>query len=186
MANECSGVCRVAAKNKRTLDRLVKIMNYEDDEFFVSRCRQFEADGIGRKKNGLFVKNFFVTGANNCAGFFETDEDEKNLICVGYEKDAYGRRDFSRPIYGTAHLTNLVNLAEKLGFGIEMWTCEPGCGFSEHLTVDHEGNYNREVEDYTATYPNGEDGEPDYDSDPAEDYGFEDWGDFANADEIYG
>lgn len=186
MANECSGVCRVAAKDRGTLDRLVKIMNYDDGEFFVSRCRGFEATDEAREEEGLFVQQFYVNGAWNCARFFETDEDEKNLLCVGYEKDENGRKDFDRPIFGTAHLTNLVKLAEKLGFGIEMWTCEPGCGFSEHLTVDHEGNYNREVEDYTATYPNGEDGEPDYDSDPDEDYGFEDWGDFANADEIYG
>ena len=187
MANDCSGTVRVVAKSKETLDRLVKIMNYEDDEFFVSRCRGFEANGDAVEDDGFFVQDFSVDGAWNCARFFETDENEKELIVTGYEKNERGSSDFDKPIYGTAHLTNLVELAKKLGFGLELWSVEPGVGFTEHITLDHDGEYYCETGDYSAEYPLGEDGEPDEDAEPEEDYGFEDWGEHEMcSEEIYG
>ncbi len=187
MANDCSGTVRVVAKSKETLDRLAKIMTYEDKEYFVSRCRNFEANGEAFEEDGFFVQDFSVDGAWNCARFFETDENEKELLVKGYEKKADGLLDFEKPIYGTAHLTNLVELAKKLGFGMELWSVEPGVGFSEHITLDHEGEYYYETGDYSAEYPLGEDGEPDEDAEPDEDYGFEDWGVHNEyPEEIYG
>lgn len=188
MANESSGVCRVAAKDKSVFGRLVKIMNYKDDEFFVSRCRGFRASGDCRidEESGLFVQDFLVSAAWNCGRLFDTDEKRDELIVLGYEKDENGHEDFERPVYGTAYLTNLAEIAKRLDFGMELWAAEFGTELSEHITLDHDGEWCCEVGDASLEYPDGEDGEPDYDAEPEEVYGDECYGDFMDADEIYG
>lgn len=167
MANDCSGTCRVVAKSREAVERLERIMNYRDAEFCVSRCREFRPLGKIEEHDGLFRRDFAVDGCWNCERFFSTDEDKANLV-------------------GTAYLTNLPNLAKVLDFGCELWSTEPGCGFMEHITLNRYGEYGCEVGDYSETYPDGEDGEPDYDAEPEENYELDGYGEFAEDTEIYG
>lgn len=187
MANICSGTCRIVARDKATIERVERIMKYDDGEFFVGRCYRFDrTDGKGVVDDGGFFRaDFDVDGAWNCEGLFTDEENKGELVVVGYEKTPQGV-DLDRPIHGTSHRTGLIDLAKRLGFGIELWSCEPGMEFTEHITLDHTGVYSCEVGDYTADYPDGEDGEPDYDAEPDEDFGFDDYGEFMDDGEIYG
>lgn len=186
MANDCIGTLKVVAKDKGALKRVFKILNYEDEEFFLSRCRECSAPSDPYEENGFWVQDFEVDGAWNCGRFFATDEkiDEKRIL--DYEKDANGKRDFNNPIYGTAHLTNLCAVAKALDCGFELYASECGCCFWEHYSANHNGDLVvAESGDYNITYPEDENGEENYDEDPTEEFDIDYYGEFANAEKIY-
>lgn len=186
MANDAFGTMRVVAKDKATLERLENIMNYKDSEFFVYRVRAFARLGDGFQKDGLFAQDYEVDGAWDCQHFFSKAEDEKELLVKGFEKGADGRENPEKPIYGTAHLTNLVNLSQKLGFGCELYSEEPNSCFCEHILCNHLGECNIETGDYDEKYPLDEDGEPDENAEPEIVYGIDNFNDLSYPNEIYG
>jgi hypothetical protein len=174
---------RVVAKDKAVLERLNRILKNEDEEFALAENRG-SLTAIISKDGEFFVSDMFVDGAWDCSEFLYHDDNpsEKVVKDMVWNPD---RNDYDTT-YGTAHYTNLPHLAKTLGFGCEAWTSEPGCGFCEHWTVDHNGQFEYDKGEYSVEYPEGEDGKPDMDADPIEESEFGDFNDFYYPDDIWG
>lgn len=181
MANNCCGVMRVVSKSKETIDRFERIMHYEDGEFFCYRVFQFEKCDETYEDDGFYYADFATDVAWASDKWFYDEDDPNVKIVIDYTKDGD-----PKPIYGTAHRTSVTHLAAALGFGVELWATEPGCGFAEHATCTSQGDFRYETEKYAETYPEGEDGETDYCAEPTVFNGFgSEFGDFMSAEEIY-
>ena len=70
MANDACGNLKVVAKNKKTLDRIFKILSYKDNEFCLYRCRDVQKEGEPFKDGKFWVQDFYVDGAWSCNPFF--------------------------------------------------------------------------------------------------------------------
>ena len=164
MANNCCGNLKVVAKNKDTLDRIVKILKYEDPEFGIYRCK--EAHGDESYKDGEFwVKDIFVDGAWNCEQFFKYGNRPNSKFVIKTEN--------GKEICG--HYTDLCHIAKTLDCGFELYSTEPGMGFCEHLACNRFGKMIYETSDYEC------------DDDGHEEFGDMDYfGDYMFSDEIYG
>ena len=178
MSNDCCGNLKCVAKNKETLDRILKILKYEDSEFCIHRCKDAQ-DSESYKDGDLWVKDIYVDGAWNCQQFFRCSDNPDDILIDGFEKDKDGNSIYEKPIYGTAHYTSLCHIAKVLDCGFELYSTEPGMGFWEHLTCNHNGEL---IIDETGDYELGEDDESftidgeDYDS----------FNEYMFTDEIYG
>lgn len=182
MANNCCGVMRVVSKSKGTIDRFERIMLYKDEEFFCYRVFQFEKMDDTQKDGDLYYADFLTDVAWGSSKWFFDKDSPDELIVLGHENN-----DWSKPIHGTAHYTSVTHLAAVLGFGVELWASEPGCGFAEHATATSKGESNYETKEYTETYPKDENGDEDYSEEPTVHNGFGDEFDvFSSAEEIYG
>lgn len=179
MSNDCSGVLKVVAKNKNTLERIKNILNYEDNEYCLYRCKYAEPIGEAFEDNGFWVQDFNVCGAWSCDNFFHYGNNEDKKLVVDYEKMEDGMSDFNKPIYGTAHFTDLCHLTEELDFGCELFASEGGMGFCSHHLVTHDGTILwDEMGDYIVHY--SEDGECE------EEFDIEGFMEFCLTNEIYG
>ena len=164
MSNDCCGNLKVVAKNKETLDRIVKILKYEDPEFGIYRCKVAQ-DSESYKDGDLWVKDIFVDGAWNCQQFFNYGNCPNRKFVVKTEN---GKEV-------TAHYTDLCHIAKTLDCGFELYSIEPGMGFSEHLACNRFGK----MIDESSDYEYGDDGHEDFgDMDYFDEYMF--------SDEIYG
>lgn len=186
MSNSCCGVLKIVSKNEKVFERLEKILNYEDDEFCLYRCKFAKMMGKPFKDGDYWVCDFDVEGAWSCSPFFENGDCVERKLLIGYEKTDDGHTNFDKPIEGTAHFTDLCHLAKVLDFGCELFASEGGCGFCEHFTVDHTGCCYGEDGTYRLVYPEDEDGEPIYDEEPKEEFGIDCFMEFSHSDEIYG
>ena len=165
MANNCFYTIKAVSKDKNALERLIKIMNYEDNEYYIYRCFSAYKDDE-YDKNDLYVIMISGDCAWSCVKWFDnqevfTDKDENN-----------------------AHYVTLDILCEKLKIGIELFSEEPGVGFQEHYVVHSNGN---KVVDEEAEWIQkffDEDGEEL--DEPIEEGGFDNYCSFADAEEIYG
>lgn len=197
MANDCCFTMKVVAKNKDTIDRLKKIMNYDDNEYCMYRLRSDTNVYDEHEDGDYFVAMMDGDSAWSCDPLFhhgdnpdlhlkEYVKDEKgNLIDLGNDENGKwkGYKENDLP----PHFTDLVYLSKKLDFGCELWCNEPGCCFAQHIGCDHNGNiFVDETGKYEYVYPTNDKGEPDYDADPTEECEFEDYMDFGYPDEIYG
>jgi len=186
MANDCCGTMRVVAKDKSAIDRFEKIMQYEDDEFFCYRVFEFERTSIA-KEGDLWVAEFSIDVAWSSHTWFHDKDKPNEHIIKGYEKtkvtlpsgEVITRDDWTKPIHGTAHYTSVAHLCKVLKIGVELWTTEPGCGFEEHAMVDSLGRMKYDSEEYREECT--DDGEV-----VGEKHGFDDFGDWHLASEIYG
>jgi len=186
MSNDASGVLKVVAKNKNTIERILKILNYKDDEYCLYRCKYATKNGKAFKDGKFWVQDINIDGAWSCQPFCNYGNRPKQKLVLDYKKNKDGSTS-KRKIYGSAHFTDLSYLAKKLDFGCELWASEPGCCFAEHILVGSNGENFYEHESYELVYPEGKDGEPDYDAEPEEDCGFGDeFMQFANSEDIYG
>jgi len=184
MANDCCGTMRVVAKDKSVLERIFKIMQNEDEEFILAKNRgTIEMTPI--KQDGeFFTCDMDVDGAWDCSEFLYHEDDPKKLKCIS-QTYVPEKKDYVCE-YGTAHYTNLPHLAKLLGFGFEAFTTEPGCGFCEHWSGNSEGEFDYDKAEYSLEYPEGEDGEPDYDAEPEEEIGLGGFMDFCDPESIFG
>ena len=164
MSNDCCGNLKVVAKNKETLDRIVKILKYEDSEFGIYRCKDAQ-DSESYKDGDLWVKDIFVDGAWNCQQFFNYGNRPNSKFVVKTEN--------GKEI--TAHYTDLCYIAKTLDCGFELYSTEPGMGFCEHLACNRFGKMIDESSDYECDeFGNEEFGDMDY------------FGEYMFSDEIYG
>lgn len=182
MANNCFYQMKVVADKKENIERLLTILNYKDNEYFIYRVFSADNFDVIVEENGLFYAVIEGDVAWSCAKWFETEEDEKTLICLGYEKDENGMELFDKPIYGTAHYITLDLLCKKLNIGIELYSEECGCEFQEHYVVNHNGEIvvNKCVE-WRTIYEDENGNEL---NEPYEEGGFGDW-EFALTNEIF-
>ena len=184
MANDCCGIMKVVAKNPDSIKRLMSIMKYEDPEYFCYRVRDVGVQGnipldkAIEKDGDLYVCDFETDAAWQSGPWFDGTDDPGRLVVTGYGKGM-------KEIYGTAHLISIDRLCKKLGLAVELYATEPGCSFCEHYLVNHVGDVIiSDIADYELVFPDGEDGEPDYDQEPKEETDMDLWN-FASPSEIY-
>lgn len=173
MANNCYYRMKAVADNEDALKRFVEIMKYNDDEFFIYRCFNADAEGEIQKENELF--SLIITGdvAWSCVKWFDGVED---FDCKAQNLDGTLRNN--------SHYITLDLLCNKLGIGLEVWSQESGCEFEEHYIVNRKGEIvinEEEVwsQDWWDEENNCEREEP------IEIGGFDDWGSFCLANEIF-
>ena len=166
MANDCYYQMKAVSKDKAALERLLKIMQYQDDEYYIYRC--FSAEEYDKDE----VEDFFVSYIDgdvawSCDKWFNAEDEEVP------NEDGNG-----------AHLIRLDVLCEKLKIGMEVWSQEPGVGFEEHYIVHADGKIIvNDCEDWHEIWED-EDGE-ELDQ-PEEEGGFYNYGSYADASKIYG
>ena len=123
MANECDYEMTAVSRSRKALERLVKIMKYQDPEYFLYRV--FDADLIGNIEvtaDGFFVARIEGTVAWSCATWFTSDE----------------RTDSIHAATGSHYIT-LDLLCRRLGIGVEVYGEEYDCGFQEYHKCNHAG-----------------------------------------------
>ena len=135
MPNFCSYDLKAVSKNKESLERLLKIMNHQDPEYYICRCFQACGDGGVYEDGDYYVIDIFGDVAWSCHDWFEHEENVDRVL----RKDekfgfAYGD-NWPRP----AHYVTLDMLCERLDIGIECWGQELGCCFQEYYLVNHKG-----------------------------------------------
>ena len=185
MANGCCGTMRVVAKDKAAIERFEKIMQYKDDEFFCYRVFEFERTSMA-KEDGLWVADYATDVAWGSDKWFHDEDKPDEHVIKGYEKtkvtlpsgEVITRDDYTKPIHGTAHYTSVTHLCKVLGIGVELWTTESGCGFEEHAMCDSLGRMKYDSEEYREECT--DDGEI-----VSEKHGFNDFGNWHSASEIY-
>jgi len=144
MANNCIYSMRVVAKQKESIERLLKIMQYKDPEYYLYRVFSAEFADLG-----------------NCADpvYFEQDGDyvwseihgDVAWACDGWLGPKHEYHEKSK--LGASY-TNLYELCKVLNVGVEIWSEEPGQHFQEHYIVDHLGQrYLEQAEDYSMEDP---------------------------------
>ena len=178
MSNDCTGVMRVVSKNKETIERIVKILNYEDSEYALYRCKYAQKLGVMEEDGDFFVQDIEISGAWTCDQFFFYGDNPNDKVL---EDVVDGKK-----VYGTAHFTDLCHLATVLDFGCELFSEEWGCGFCDHFELNHNGEIQHENGDFEANYPEDENGEPNYDAEPDLCYGIDGYGEYCDNDCIYG
>lgn len=184
--DECYGVIRVVSKDKATIDRLYKILNYKDSEYHLYGCRDCERLDNGIEENGFWRSDFEIVGRCSCAPFIYEEDNENKLYIKDYQRREDGSYDMDKPIYGSSHITNLCVLAQRLGFGCELYDEQSECAFCEHFAIDHNGEIvYAEDGDYNEVFPLDENGEPNYDAECKFVYGIDGYMDFSKAEEIY-
>ena len=182
MPNYCSYTMCAVSKDKKKLERLLKIMNYKDNVYYIYRC--FGADSetdITTTDNytgnePLYKVKIFGDVAWSCYKWFETEENKQDKVVLRY--------DGANIIYGNAHYITLDILCKKLGIGIELFSEEPGCCFQEHYHVNHKGEIlTSDCVEWHEIWCDNDGNELD---EPYTEGGFEYYCDFMNASEIYG
>lgn len=166
MANNAAYDITFVSKSKETLERLVKIMKYQDPEYFIYRVFSVEDDDIVDEGNGLF--SIYISGdvAWSNHDWFDNLED------------------FNRKAENGAHYVTLDILAKRLDFGVQAFCEECGCEFQECHQCDHHGNIQRnECVEWKEIWEDEDGNELD---EPEHEGGLEDYGDFNDADIIYG
>jgi hypothetical protein len=167
MANDCWYSMVAVAPKKETLERFIKIMNYEDEEYFIYRCRSSSPNEIVfDEKSNLYYVGIQGDVAWSCERWFETVENKNELIANG-----------------TAHYITLDLLCQKLNFGLEVFAEESGCCFQEHHTVYHSGEHYGESEEWHEEWCDEDGNELD---EPISVGGFDYYLQFNNYEEIYG
>lgn len=177
MANNCFYRMVAVAPKRETLERLIDIMNYKDNEYFIYRCFHADVDEI-TFGDGLYRVSIWGDVAWSTMMWFEQAEDTNNLLVIGYEGN-----DFSRPIYGTAHFISLDLLCEILDFGVEIFAEESGCCFQSYDACTHTGEYRHDVADWIEDWCDEDGNELD---EPHTEGGLYYYGDFNSPSVIYG
>jgi hypothetical protein len=167
MANDCWYSMVAVAPKKETLERFIKIMNYEDEEYFTYRhCVDLSDEITFDENSNLYYVGIQGNVAWSCESWFDTIENHNQII-----KD------------GTAHYITLDLLCPKLDFGIEVFGEESGCGFQEHHTINHNGEHFGEDTEWREEWIDEDGNELD---EPIVIGGLENYLDFSSYDEIYG
>lgn len=122
MANNCRYNIMAVSKNKESLERLFRIMDYKDKEYYLYRV--FDVCWITSPVK--FGSEYCLAELHGDVAWsaFRWIEDEPNLT------DTSSRG---------AHYSVFPEICEALGIGVEIWTEESGIGFQEHYIVNHDG-----------------------------------------------
>lgn len=178
MANDCFYSMIAVSKDKSALERLIKIMEYKDDEYFIYRCFSVSNGENIEKENDYYYVDITGEVAWSCTHWFETKEDKDCLIALGWDKET------GKEINGTAHYISLDLLCKKLGIGVEVFSQESGCCFQEHYLVNHDGTF--VFNESTNWELNWCDENGDELDEPIEIGGFDYYEEFSSVEEIYG
>ncbi len=163
MANNVRYYIKAVAKDESTLERLYKIMNYEDSDYFLYRVRSataidhdeyFDVDGSDEAYLNWLDADMSEPVAVQDAiyedegdGYIQ-DDDYLAYFCLIIMGDVAWsaspwfngeEKPDERAENGTAHLASLNVIAKKLGVGIELWGHEEFSTFQQHFIMNAKG-----------------------------------------------
>lgn len=116
MPNWCEYDMCAVAKNRETLERLIRIMNYEDDEYYIYRVNQATAGDI-EQEDDLYTVRIMGFVAWSCGSWFDRVER------------------FDETIESGGHYVTLDILCERLGIAVEVFGGGIGYGISRTLSL---------------------------------------------------
>ena len=167
MANDCEYEMTAVSRSREALERLVRIMKYQDPEYFIYRVFDAELrEDIEATEDGFFIARIDGDVAWSCATWFTSKE----------------RLDSIHEATG-AHYITLDLLCRKLGIGVEVYGQEGGCGFQEYHRCTHAGEVSGDCADWSEEWCDDEGNELD---DPIEKGGLAGYGEESSPEEIYG
>lgn len=132
MANDAAWDMRVVSRSKEAIERLFRILNYEDDEFFMYRV--FEAEHSESdsewidEEDGFFVADLWGSVAWGMDAWFDDDESRHKLYEDGW-----------CPGHPNARYVTLLELCPLLDIGVDAYCTEPCNDIRQHYVVDHDG-----------------------------------------------
>ena len=181
MANECYFLLKAVSRKKEVLERLVKLMNYEDPEgLFVYRVRDISTDKPPSEEAGGFWSVEFSGDVAWSDHYWFHDyytETDEMMRRVGFPEEALHRDPDDEKMRKNFRI--FPQLCKDWGFGVESWTEELGCQFQGHTVCTAEGKL---VRDEELPYSKDEHGHPEKGYE-----GFGDgWGDWLPPETIYG
>lgn len=187
MANNCEYSLKIVGRSKDAVMQAAHALDYKDFKDGYYLCRIFSANIFDYEESDGFCS---VEVAGDCAWSVNAcmfDEcyaswrgaklDEKK---PEHFKDWQGNDCFMK------EFVTMPILCKRLGVGVEIWSKEPGCEFQEHYIVDHNGEVNcQESIHWHEGWDVDDDGnyiEPNSEKDEG---GFDDWGSFPDAGDIF-
>ena len=165
MPNWCSYTMKAVSKSQEALDRLINIMNHNDDEYFMYRCAI--ADMTDEYQDGdYFVMYIEGSVAWSCGSWFD---------CI----ERTNETDDISP----AHYITLDLLCQRLGIAVEVFGEESGMEFQEHYLCNSNGDvlWNECTEWHQTWF----DDEGNYLPEPIESGGFDYYCEFDTTSAIY-
>ncbi|MBR4518463.1 MAG: hypothetical protein IKO65_05630 [Victivallales bacterium] len=167
MANECEFEMTAVSKSRGALERLVRIMNYKDPEYFIYRVFDATLNGdIEDTEDGFYIARIDGDVAWSCEKWFSSEERPDSV------HEATG-----------AHYITLDLLCQRLGLGVEVYGQEPGMGFQEYHRCTHAGEVSSDCADWSEEWCDDEGNEL---SEPIEKGGLDGYGEESSPEEIYG
>ena len=168
MANYLHYCVKAVAKDKSALERLYKIMNYEDADYCLYRVLSVSA--ISHDRNIDSDHDGYFDCDEGCLDWFGAYMREPIAVQDAIyedEGDGYAQGDDCHHYYGlvvtgdvawsadpwfdgtedpdeladngTAHLTSLNIIAKELGIGVELWGVEEFNAFQQHFIMNAAG-----------------------------------------------
>lgn len=148
MANECAYNGRIVAKSRDTIERVLRIMSYDDPEYQLYRVFSVDVDNYEwdssakvcrkvdyvKKHGDYYYVDVIGTVAWSCHGWFYDKP-------FAFHHTAHGSAPFERK-YETDKVKMQVSfpfLCEELDFAVEFWGEEEGCELHEHYSCNHKG-----------------------------------------------
>jgi hypothetical protein len=164
MPNWCEYDMCAVSKNRESLERLIKIMNYEDSEYYIYRVNQATAGDI-EFEDDLYTVRIMGFVAWSCGSWFDRIERLDETIDSG------------------GHYVTLDILCERLGIAVEVFGGESGMEFQEHYLCNPKGDtvWNECTEWHQTWFDDDGNDLPE----PIESGGFDYYCDFDTASAIY-
>lgn len=165
MPNWCEYDMCAVSKSRESIERLIKIMNHEDNEYYIYRVNQATAGDI-EQEDDLYTVRIVGFVAWSCGSWFD---------CIERTNETDG--------ISPAHYITLDLLCQRLGIAVEVFGEESGMEFQEHYLCNPNGDvlWNECTEWYQTWF---DDDDNDL-TEPIESGGFEYYGEFDSPSGIY-
>ena len=128
MANNCAYNIVAVGKTKESVERVEKILRYEDEEFFLNRVFSVFVVEDPSEKEGLWTIQL-------CGDTAWSAEPWANDF-----------PDHDRRSKKGAHYSTLTEICRSLDIGIEVFAEEEAIGVQEHYVVNHIGVFTEKKE----------------------------------------
>lgn len=125
MANCCSYDMRVVGESKEAVERIGKILGYQDPEFFLYRVFDMSHDEKGPAKDEHFKQYWTL--------------DYFGDVAWGPDPWIDGTPDPNNKSETGAHYSNLPEICKALKVGVEVWAQEFGNACQWHFIVNPAG-----------------------------------------------
>ena len=162
MPTWCEFTMKVVAKSEDTLKRFMDILHQEDKEYFTAYVENLEFKGSwleGRKNSELTCYELWGLIAHNLQSML----DKESEVCK---------------LDNGAHYIDIATLCKRLDMGVEVWARCADMQFQQWYKCNHKGKDDLDSREW---YAADEDDEDDY-----EEGGFDDYGMYVGARDIYG
>ena len=164
MPNWCEYTMKAVSKSKDALDRLISILQYEDEEYYIYRCASVSVSNEFQEDD-YFVVMLYGDVAWSCSAWFDRVERLDKTIESG------------------GHYVPLDTLCERLKIAVEVFGEESGMEFQEHFICNSKGDVT--CDECTEWHRDLFDNDGNELPEPIESGGFDYYCDFDTASAIY-